>query len=93
MGRTYTELTKEIERLGGCDLHREDPRVVLSHGGIMAGKIRVAITLVRGDGKALPPMRARRLLNRIKDKLQGQLECTLQSDRDMNYSLFVEDRK
>jgi hypothetical protein len=92
MSKSYTELTEEIVRLGGCDLQRDDPRVVLAHGGFMAGKIRVAVTLVKNDHQRLTPMRARRLLNRIKDKLQGPLQCTLQGDGDMNYTLFVEDR-
>lgn len=91
MELTYSDLTGEIKRLGGPELFRGDHRVVLAPGGTVAGRIRVVVSLQADPPKVLTPMRTRRLLNRIKDRLQMKLRCTLQANSGTTFNLFVEE--
>ena len=90
MSRTFTELSNEIVRLGGTDLGRDNLRVVLSHGGPIAGKMRVCITIEWDDPALRAPLRARRMLNLIQERLMDHLGCTIESDGNMGFQLMVE---
>lgn len=51
----------------------------------------MVVSLQADPPKVLTPMRTRRLLNRIKDRLQMKLRCTLQANCGTTFDLFVEE--
>lgn len=87
---TYSEMARKVQILCGESLGTE-PGVVLSHGGVFAGRVRVVVTLGTAQKRGIAPMRARRTLNRIKDHLKEEFRCTLQVQSDTTYSLLVEE--